>query len=197
MTDPNNQAQSGKAHEPLSKASAQSGKASGKYGDRNASYDDDNWGQAVSKDQAEALNAEQRQVAGRMINWVRLLQWLVFVVMGGAFVGYYQALKEQVLGPWSGPCGVVAWYALATTAGALSLLIPLMVYAAIARRHSTSALHTMFDLLRAEFLKYGLMILCLGVIFKLTSLPPALVILGFVVMMVAQLINSILAVVHR
>ena len=163
-----------------------------KYGDRNASYDDDSWGQHVSKEHAQELNAKERQT--KVLNLVRLLQWLVLAIFGGAFYGYYCALKAEIaLGPWPGPWGVAAWYGLATAAGALSLLIPLIVYAAIARRQSFSAMHTMFDLLKAEFLKYGLMILGLGAIFKFTALPPNLVIAGFALMMLAHLLSSISA----
>lgn len=162
------------------------------YGDRNAAYDDDTWGQQVSKEHAAELNAKERKT--QVLNLVRLLQWLVFALFGGAFYGYYCALKSEiVLSPWPGPWGTAAWYGLATGAGALSLLLPLCVYAAIARRTSLSAVHTMFDLLKAEFLKYGLMILCLGALFKLTSLPPNLVLAGFALMMLGHLVSAMSA----
>ena len=54
-----------------------------KYGDRNASYDDDSWGQQVSKEHAQELNAKERQT--KVLNLVRLLQWLALAIFGGAF----------------------------------------------------------------------------------------------------------------
>lgn len=175
--------------------------------------DDDKWGKPVAKvtpEQAQALNEEQRAFTAKVLNPVRLLQGLVVVIMLGAFIGYYQgatAIKEAAedtaavtvaLGPWEGAVGAALWYGLGALSGGLSLLVPLIVYAAIARsRRGSSAAHTLYDLLRAEVLKYGLMILCLGAIFKLTTLPATMVMLGFALMMVVQVISSILVVVRR
>lgn len=177
-----------------------------KYGARNDAYDDDDaWGVPVAQvtpEHARRLNAEQQAFSDQLWSTTRLLQWLVGVVMVGAFIGYcYGAntIPDGLVGgnPWPswGAWGAALWHGLGTGAGALSLLVPQLAYTAIARRHhDVSAAYTVYDLLRAEIVKYGLMIIILGCVFKFTPLPAFMVLLGMVLMILAHLFGSFLLV---
>ncbi len=177
-----------------------------KYGARNDAYDDDDaWGvppTQVTPEHAQRLNAEQQAFSDQLWSTTRLLQWLVGVVMVGAFIGYcYGAntIPDGLVGgnPWPswGAWGAALWHGLGTGAGALSLLVPQLAYTAIARRHhDVSAAYTVYDLLRAEIVKYGLMIIILGCLFKFTPLPAFMVLLGMVLMILAHLFGSFLLV---
>lgn len=177
-----------------------------KYGARNDAYDDDDaWGVPVAQvtpEHAQRLNAEQQAFSDQLWSTTRLLQWLVGVVMVGAFIGYcYGAntIPDGLVGgnPWPswGAWGAALWHGLGTGAGALSLLVPQLAYTAIARRHhDVSAAYTVYDLLRAEIVKYGLMIIILGCVFKFTPLPAFMVLLGMVLMILAHLFGSFLLV---
>lgn len=185
------------------------------YGSRNESYDDDNWGVPPGKltsSQLQFMREEQRRLSFQAFNLIRLSQCLIVIVFGAAFFGWYKsyALLSRVIAPselppevieqlsplWHwGLVGEACWYAFAALAGGLSLIVPLMVFKYMSRSsnaRANSAAGSVYDLIRAEFFKYALMILCLGAVFKFTELSAATVICSFVILMCFQIYRSMI-----
>lgn len=79
-------------------------------------------------------------------------------------------------------CGI--WYGLSSLAGGISLLLPVWFFYRIGRRNikSTMAGLAVFDLVKAEVLKYCMLIVLFGYFFKFTTLVDAVLILSFAVM---------------
>lgn len=98
-------------------------------------------------------------------------------------------LMSGKLSDW-GPFGCAVWYALSSLAGSLAILIPLMVYYQIGRKNAQSQ-HVglaIYDFLRAEVLKYGLIVVILGCCLKFTDLRPAVMLISFAIMTILELI---------
>lgn len=95
---------------------------------------------------------------------------------------------EQKLHSYGGPLysfgslGCAIWFFASSICGSLSFIVPVFIYNKIAKSHlqQKSAFVVLYDLIKAVVLKYTVMILCLGFIFKYTSLFGLAVMLAFV-----------------
>lgn len=210
---------SGAQEQNLAKAKEQGHQSSGavNYQNKIDDYDDDDWGKPVTKISAqEALELSKRQPG--LTSVIRLFQILVFCVFGSGFVGFYKgynieaelknldplthaqelaAYQEQLAhyaGAFAnqGSLGAALWYMLSALVGGLALILPVMVYNAIARSKNevrlTVASMTMFDVIRAEIYKYSLMVAILVMAFKFTDLISMVVMGTFVIMMCLQVL---------
>lgn len=105
---------------------------------------------------------------------------------------YVHAQMQGLAGRFStwGAPGCALWYGLSSLAGSLAILIPVAVYYRIGRKNAQSR-HVglaIYDFLRAEALKYGLIVVILGCFLKFTELRPAMMLTSFAVMTILELI---------
>lgn len=176
--------------------------------------DEEDWGRPRTHDpklQQLAAKAADNQFAQRKILLVLPLFMLVLMLfsagygmMQGAFLlkelktvsdpERIQQITEQLLsmsGIFSSmqAVGCAVWYGLSSLAGSLSLVIPVAVYYRICQRnlHSKTAGLAIFDLIKAEVLKYGLLIVMLGCFFKYTTLLGSVMMLSFAVLIVLEI----------
>lgn len=176
--------------------------------------DEEDWGRPLTHDpklQQLAAKAADNQLAQRKILLVLPLFMLVLMLfssgygmMQGAFLlkelktisdpERIQQISEQLQsmsGVFSSmqAVGCAVWYGLSSLAGSLSLVIPVAVYYRICQRnlHSKTAGLAIFDLIKAEVLKYGLLIVMLGCFFKYTTLLGSVMMLSFAVLIVLEI----------
>lgn len=183
------------------------------YG-KNLGYDDeDDYGlppKKISYEEALALSKQQQG----LVSIISMLQVIVVCVFMCGFVGYVKGdgdLKEanvaerlvQLAGPLAdqGAMGVALWFMLSSLVGGIALLIPMAIYNAIARSadrsQGQSAGVTLYDVIRAEILKYALMIIILALAFKFTALNGLVIMATFVIVMFSQIIKSSLSLGRR
>lgn len=104
---------------------------------------------------------------------------------------YVHAQMQVLAGRFStwGAPGCALWYGLSSLAGSLAILIPVAVYYRIGRKNAQSR-HVglaIYDFLRAEALKYGLIVVILGCFLKFTELRPAMMLTSFAIMTILEL----------
>lgn len=168
----------------------------------------------ISYEEALALSKQQKG----LVSIISMLQVIVFCVFISGFIGFVKgnslikemasnqdnitALHErliQICGPLyeQGAIGAALWFMLASFVGGLALLIPVGVYNLIAlsndRSNGKNAGVTLYDVIRAEILKYALMIIILAIAFKFTTLNPLVIMATFVIVMFSQIIKSALS----
>lgn len=176
--------------------------------------DEDDWGQPRIQDpklRHLAAEAADNQLTQRKILWVLPLFMLVLMLFSAGFgmmksaflvkelqnitdIERIQQLNEQ-LQYMSGAfirmqvLGCALWYGLSSLAGSLALVIPAAVYYRICRRNlrSKTAGLAIFDLIKAEVLKYGLLIVMLGCFFKYTELIGSVMMLSFAVLTILEI----------
>ncbi len=171
---------------------------------------------ALNNEQVEQLQARLLELSGPLVD-----QIVVCMFMAG-FIGYVKGhgiIKELALnneqveqlqarllelsGPLvdQGAIGSALWFMASSLVGGLSLLIPIAIYNVIARSadrsYGKSAGVTLYDVIRAEILKYALMIIILALAFKFTSLNALVMMATFVIVMFAQIIKSALSLGRR
>lgn len=176
--------------------------------------DEDDYGlppKKISYEQALELSKQQQG----LVSVISMLQVIVVCMFMAGFIGYVKGhgiIKELTLnneqveqlqarllelsGPLvdQGAIGSALWFMASSLVGGLSLLIPIAIYNAIARSadrsYGKSAGVTLYDVIRAEILKYALMIIILALAFKFTSLNALVMMATFVIVMFAQIIKS-------
>ena len=176
--------------------------------------DEDDYGlppKKISYEQALELSKQQQG----LVSVISMLQVIVVCMFMAGFIGYVKGhgiIKELTLnnvqveqlqarllelsGPLveQGAIGSALWFMVSSLVGGLSLLIPIAIYNMIARSadrsYGKSAGVTLYDVIRAEILKYALMIIILALAFKFTSLNALVMMATFVIVMFAQIIKS-------
>lgn len=184
-------------------------------------YQDDDYGvppKKISYEQALELSKQQQG----LVSVISMLQVIVVCMFMAGFIGYVKGhgiIKELALnneqvaqlqarllelsGPLveQGAIGSALWFMASSLVGGLSLLIPIAIYNVIARSadrsYGKSAGVTLYDVIRAEVLKYALMIIILALAFKFTSLNALVMMATFVIVMFAQIIKSALSLGRR
>ena len=179
--------------------------------------DEDDYGvppKKISYEQALELSKQQQG----LVSVISMLQVIVVCMFMAGFIGYVKGhgiIKELALnneqvaqlqarllelsGPLvdQGAIGSALWFMASSLVGGLSLLIPIAIYNVIARSadrsYGKSAGVTLYDVIRAEILKYALMIIILALAFKFTSLNALVMMATFVIVMFAQIIKSALS----
>lgn len=188
-------------------------KRDGLVGQAKRPYDDDDYGIAPKKiSYEEALELSKQQQG--LVSVLSMVQVLVFCMFLCGFVGFvkaYNLIKAapelaqgaaarllELTGPLisMGTMGAALWFMLSSLVGGLALIIPMAIYNKIARSEDRSggknAGLTFYDVIRAEILKYALMIIVLTIAFKFTSLNALVIMATFVVIMFVQIIKSAL-----
>lgn len=183
--------------------------------------DEDDYGvppKKISYEQALELSKQQQG----LVSVISMLQVIVVCMFMAGFIGYVKGhgiIKELALnneqvaqlqarllelsGPLvdQGAIGSALWFMASSLVGGLSLLIPIAIYNVIARSadrsYGKSAGVTLYDVIRAEVLKYALMIIILALAFKFTSLNALVMMATFVIVMFAQIIKSALSLGRR
>lgn len=183
--------------------------------------DEDDYGlppKKISYEQALELSKQQQG----LVSVISMLQVIVVCMFMAGFIGYVKGhgiIKELTLnneqveqlqarlldlsGPLveQGAIGSALWFMASSLVGGLSLLIPIAIYNVIARSadrsYGKSAGVTLYDVIRAEILKYALMIIILALAFKFTSLNALVMMATFVIVMFAQIIKSALSLGRR
>lgn len=183
--------------------------------------DEDDYGvppKKISYEQALELSKQQQG----LVSVISMLQVIVVCMFMAGFIGYVKGhgiIKELALnneqveqlqarllelsGPLvdQGAIGSALWFMASSLVGGLSLLIPIAIYNVIARSadrsYGKSAGVTLYDVIRAEILKYALMIIILALAFKFTSLNALVMMATFVIVMFAQIIKSALSLGRR
>ena len=183
--------------------------------------DEDDYGlppKKISYEQALELSKQQQG----LVSVISMLQVIVVCMFMAGFIGYVKGhgiIKElslnndqveqlqarllELSGPLveQGAIGSALWFMASSLVGGLSLLIPIAIYNVIARSadrsYGKSAGVTLYDVIRAEILKYALMIIILALAFKFTSLNALVMMATFVIVMFAQIIKSALSLGRR
>lgn len=89
-----------------------------------------------------------------------------------------------------GMIGCALWTGLSSLVGCLAILLPVYVYYSIGRRNLRSK-HVglaIYDFLRAEALKYGLIVVILGCCLKFTELRAAVMLISFALTTILELV---------
>lgn len=211
--------QAGSTAEPAGAAKASSGQASGRAAGagKGSGWDDvdnDDYGVPARKiSYEEALELSRRQPGLSSI--IFMIQVSIFCIFGSAFAGFAKAssaLKEMapdspevlsrladLAGPFAdmGAMGAAIWFMLSSLCGCAGVIVPIAVYNAIARSpdrsHGQHAGMTMYDLIKAEILKYSIMVIILVAAFKFTDLNALVIMASFVVVMFVQILRTSLS----
>lgn len=198
---------------------ASSGQASGRAAGagKGSGWDDvdnDDYGVPARKiSYEEALELSRRQPGLSSI--IFMIQVSIFCIFGSAFAGFAKAssaLKEmapdspevlsrlaELAGPFAdmGAMGAAIWFMLSSLCGCAGVIVPIAVYNAIARSpdrsHGQHAGMTMYDLIKAEILKYSIMVIILVAAFKFTDLNALVIMASFVVVMFVQILRTSLS----
>ena len=176
--------------------------------------DNDDYGVPARKiSYEEALELSRRQPGLSSI--IFMIQVSIFCIFGSAFAGFAKAssaLKEmapdspevlsrlaELAGPFAdmGAMGAAIWFMLSSLCGCAGVIVPIAVYNAIARSpdrsHGQHAGMTMYDLIKAEILKYSIMVIILVAAFKFTDLNALVIMAAFVVVMFVQILRTSLS----
>lgn len=176
--------------------------------------DNDDYGVPARKiSYEEALELSRRQPGLSSI--IFMIQVSIFCIFGSAFAGFAKAssvLKEmapdsaevlsrltELAGPFAdmGAMGAAIWFMLSSLCGCTGVIVPIAVYNAIARSpdrsHGQHAGITMYDVIKAEILKYSIMVIILVAAFKFTDLNALVIMASFVVVMFVQIIRTSLS----
>lgn len=198
---------------------ASSGQASGRAAGagKGSGWDDvdnDDYGVPARKiSYEEALELSRRQPGLSSI--IFMIQVSIFCIFGSAFAGFAKAssaLKEmapdspevlsrlaELAGPFAdmGAMGAAIWFMLSSLCGCAGVIVPIAVYNAIARSpdrsHGQHAGMTMYDVIKAEILKYSIMVIILVAAFKFTDLNALVIMASFVVVMFVQILRTSLS----
>ena len=209
----------GSTAEPAGAAKASSGQASGHAAGagKGSGWDDvdnDDYGVPARKiSYEEALELSRRQPGLSSI--IFMIQVSIFCIFGSAFAGFAKAssaLKDmapdspevlsrlaELAGPFAdmGAMGAAIWFMLSSLCGCTGVIVPLAVYNAIARSpdrsHGQHAGMTMYDVIKAEILKYSIMVIILVAAFKFTDLNALVIMASFVVVMFVQILRTSLS----
>lgn len=198
---------------------ASSGQASGRAAGagKGSGWDDvdnDDYGVPARKiSYEEALELSRRQPG--LSSLIFMIQVSIFCIFGSAFAGFAKAsssLKEmapdspevlsrlaELAGPFAdmGAMGAAIWFMLSSLCGCTGVIVPIAVYNAIARSpdrsHGQHAGMTMYDVIKAEILKYSIMVIILVAAFKFTDLNALVIMASFVVVMFVQILRTSLS----
>lgn len=165
----------------------------------------DEWSKPISDPElqkvvAQAADEQLTHLTGRGVLPLLVAALVLFAsgfgMLQGALLVKDQSLDAAQMASLAGSLselgviGCALWSGLSSLVGCLAILLPLHVYYSIGRRNVRSK-HVglaIYDFLRAEVLKYGLIVVILGCCLKFTELRASVMLISFAITTILELV---------